>query len=504
MPILPLAPGAFRATNSARILTETRATLDDLQRQLATGQKSQTYGGLGTLRLTSLDFRAKISESNAWQQSITHAQIRVKQYDLGLTQISKSASTLRSSTILPQFEPDASGKTPIQNLVRLNFDEAIDILNSDINGSYLYSGRSSDVRPVVDAKTILEGDAAGRAGVRQLVAERKAADFGVAPNQGRIINGGAGTTATLTEDGAHPFGLKIAAGSSTTTDITSAFAAGPPAGISFNVAANPAPGSEVRVLVRFPDNSEQTITLTAKTAPLSPTGGAGEFEIGATPAATAQNLRDALTAAVDRESVTTLPAASANKAAQDFFAGTATSPPLRVVGPPATATAQIAGTAANTVIWYQGDHTAPNPRNTANVRIDQTQTVGVGAQANEQGIARALGAMAVFAVETFANTSDDKGRYQALSDRLKTNLSSSGGGSIQSIQIEISLAASTMKDASERHRARSVQLENVVSDIENTNQEETASKLLSLQTKMQTAYQTTAILSRLNLTEYLR
>ena len=44
----------------------------------------------------------------------------------------------------------------------------------------------------------------------------------------------------------------------------------------------------------------------------------------------------------------------------------------------------------------------------------------------------------------------------------------------------------------------------MIADVEDVSNEETAAKLLSLQTKMQAAYQTTAIISRLSLTEYLR
>ena len=47
-------------------------------------------------------------------------------------------------------------------------------------------------------------------------------------------------------------------------------------------------------------------------------------------------------------------------------------------------------------------------------------------------------------------------------------------------------------------------VESVISDIEDVSNEETAAKLLSLQTKMQAAYQTTAIISKLSLTNYLR
>ncbi len=66
---------------------------------------------------------------------------------------------------LPHFDPDGAGKTSMQKYARGRFDEAIDILNTEVNGQRLYGGRRTDVAPVLDPQTILEGDAAGRAGV---------------------------------------------------------------------------------------------------------------------------------------------------------------------------------------------------------------------------------------------------------------------------------------------------------------------------------------------------
>jgi flagellar hook-associated protein 3 FlgL len=374
-----------------------------------------------------------------------------------------------------------------------------------VAGVRIYSGRTTDIRPVIDAKSILEGDAAGRAGVKQMITERKAADFGTVPNVGRVIKGGAGTAATLTEDGAHPFGFKLTAASSSTANISASLTAGPPANIGFNVTANPIDGDLVRFELTLPDGSKQAIQIAAKASVSSPPSTAGEFVIGATPADTATNLRASIVAVLDREAAGNLSGASAKVAADAFFAGSTNAPPQRVSGAPATATALVAGSAANTVIWYQGDDLAPIPRNTTQAKIDTGQVIGIGAQANEQGIRRVLSSLAIFATETFTPSSNDKGRYQAITERVRSNLGqTSGSQSVQSILVEIAASHSSIKGAEERHKTRLGFVENIIADVEQSNQEETASKLLSLQTKLQAAYQSTAIISRLNLTEYLR
>lgn len=506
MAIMPFRPGAYRSTTAANRLIGMRLQLDDLQRQLASGKKSETYGGLGAQRITALDMRAKLAEVKGYQETIVGLQYRAKQLDLNLTALGKIGDDARSAAILPPYDPDASGQTSMQKHMRSRFDEAIDLLNVNINGTYFFSGRATDTRPVLDANTILNGDAAGRAGVSQMVAERRAADYGAAASAGRVLRGGAGAAATLTEDGNHPFGFKLTAAFSTSANITAALTAGPPADIAFTVAANPAAGEQVRFELAMPDGSTQTIALTARTGPTAAAGDAGGFDIGGTPAATAANLRLAIAAVMDREAATSLSAASAKTAADAFFAGSIGSPPMRVAGPPATATALVAGTAANTVIWYRGDDQSADPRLTMQAKVDGGITVGLGAQANEEGVRRLMANLAAFVTESYSpGLASDKGRFESLIQRIRTDLADAPGNErVQDIQVEIAMAANTMKLADERHKVKLGFVQTVIAEVEDVNQEETAAKLLSLQTKMQAAYETTAIISRLNLTDYLR
>jgi len=506
MTILPFRPGAYKSAASANRLVSMRQQLDDLQRQLSTGKKAETFGELGSKRITSLAMRAKLSEIQGYQDTIVGFQYRAKQLDLNLTALGKIGDDTRSAAIQPQYDPDSSGKTSMQKYLQGRFAEAVDMLNLNVGGAYFFSGRKTDAPPVLAPDVILNGDSAGRAGVKQLIAERKAADYGVAASAGRVLRGGAGPTASLTEDGAHPFGFKLAAASSTSAGITAALTAGPPADITFNVTANPAAGEGVRIQLALPDGSTQDVALLARVGPSAAAGDAAGFDIGATPAATAANLRAALAAVLDREAATTLPAASAKAGADAFFAGSLSSPPLRVVGPPATATALAAGTAADTVIWYQGDDTAADPRLTSQAKVDGAITVGLGVQANEEGIRRLMSNLAAFVTETFNPAlPDDRGRFDQMAQRIRADLSQAAGVKrVQDIQVDIANAANTLKLADERHKTKANFVGSVIADVEDASEEETAAKLLSLQTKMQAAYQTTSIISRLTLTDYLR
>ena len=81
---------------------------------------------------------------------------------------------------------------------------------------------------------------------------------------------------------------------------------------------------------------------------------------------------------------------------------TATQPPLRVGGAPLGSATSLVNGSANTVAWYTGNSGPGTARASSTVRIDQSQTVQFGAQANEQAIRSAIQSIAVFAAVTFS------------------------------------------------------------------------------------------------------
>lgn len=518
MAISPFKFNSYAASVRTDQLVGLRSELDNLQRQLSTGLKATTYGDLGTDRRISLDVHGKVSRIDGYLKGIQQADLRLKlqnqtvQGFSTLTQKAKSdlapASYVLTQTGIPTGQllvSTATGKTTGQILIEDKLQQAIDSLNIDIEGRYLFSGRTTDTKPVVTYDQILNGDGAGRAGVRQLISERRQADG--AGGSGRLITGGAGTNVTLDEEAANPpYGFKIAGATSSTAAIASAYTAGPPANVTLNVTGTPNAGDNVTITLKLPDGTQEEVTLTARNANVA--GNAYDsFVIGATPAATAANLQAALAAGVQREAGTTLSAASSIVAAGDFFNGSPSNPPLRVPGPGfSTAVAPpAAGTPANTLIWYNGDDTAASARATTSLRIDQAQTVNIGTQANEQAFRIGLAQFAAVAAETFSATDTTaRDRYEALTARVRQNLSYPAGTQAPSeIAIELATAGASIKSASERHGTTKNFLGEAVDKIEKASTEEVAVSITSLQTRLQAAYQTTSILSRLSLTNYL-
>ena len=76
MTISPFKPGAL-TRGSADFFVSLRRDMAELQRQLVTGQKADSYGGLGFERRTSLDARARLSALDTFSDIIGQADLRI-------------------------------------------------------------------------------------------------------------------------------------------------------------------------------------------------------------------------------------------------------------------------------------------------------------------------------------------------------------------------------------------------------------------------------------------
>lgn len=486
-------------------LVDMRGKLDDLQTQLSTGMKSQDYAGLGIDRGLTVGLQSQLSAMSSYDDTITNVGLRINLAQTALGQVSSIAQTVAgsmSSTMDTTF--DASGHTMGQSAASSQLDEMLGLLNTQAGNRYLFSGRATG-QPATDTTDhILNGNGT-QAGFMQVLSERNQADLG-ANGLGRlVIPPASGSTVSMSEDVAgSPFGFKLASVTSNLTGATVTGPSGSPAGVSVALgAANPNAGDTIKFTFNLPDGTTQDLTLTATT---STTPGPNEFTIGATPAATATNLQATLTSSVGTLANTSLAAASAVAASNDFFNTDATHPPQRVAGPPfATATSLVNGTSANTVSWYTGDNGTDPARSTAVARVDPSITVSYGVRANEQAIRSAIANVAVFASMSFsASDPNATARYQALTQRLGTSLDGPPGTQqISDIQTQLAGAQTTMNDAKDRHQQTTSTLQDMLQQIETAPQEQVAAQILALQTSLQASLQTTAKLYQLSLVNYL-
>ena len=536
MTIASLAAGLFSSNLNTSNLLNIDGQLNDLQQQLATGKVAQTYSKLGSGRVTALQFQQRLTLSQGFQSTADQTASRLKFADSALDQLNKSASSFSATLLTGSYQTDASGKIVTQGTASYNFQQAVELLNTDYAGRYLFAGRASDKQPVVDAATILNGDAT-HDGLKQVIAERNQADLGIVgavapaidpPSTGRLVLAGAGAPTTITEDSTGPFGFKFngVAPTSTSSAITVSGPTGSPAGISVNVTGQPLVGQAISITLTLPDQTTTTLTLTASQSVTTNASGFDasktQFAIGGTAAQTAANLNSAITLAVNAAAATSLKAASSITAATAFFGQTVANPAARVGGPGA-ATASTAYALppilANLVTggkltqaFYNGEEqvtaTLANIdtiRNSVPSRVDNGIAVGVGVQANEPAFIKALAAFAVLAVEPF-NTADqnDRDHFKALATRAQTVLGNASTESIGDVQVELSNSAVAVKDAQTRLKQKTSYYQDLVDGVETADSTSLSVQILSLQNRLQASYQTTSILSKLSLTQYLR
>lgn len=508
----PFIPSSSVARRNGAMFVDMRARLEDLQRQIATGRKTESLADLGVDRRISLDVRARLSTLEGWTKGIEQGDLRIRFMMQSVEGFSKLTLDGKADARTGGFVMASNGDVAGQILARERLQQSIDMLNAEVNGRYLFSGRTHDVKPVETFDRIMNGDGMGRDGVRTLIDQRQQADAGVG-NLGRLTTALAGTTVSVAREAANPpYGFVLQGATSSTPAITASTLPGPPLGLSFAVTANPQAGDRITLTLGLPDGTSQTLSLEARLPTVGGPAATG-FQIGATPAATAANLEASVQAALQKETATSLNAASALVAARSFFNGfnadgTFSGAAMRVPGPAPFTTqtlAPVAVTATDTVQWYRGDaDPAIASRNTATLQVDQNQIVAAGARANEATFREGLAVFAAYSALSFtAADPNSRDRYEAMGDRVRTGLSFTNTQKPQDIGVEISAAQFSMKAATERHRLTGNLLENARAGVEDASQEEVAAALLSMQTRMQATYQTTAILSRLSLTSYL-
>jgi flagellar hook-associated protein 3 FlgL len=322
-----------------------RNQLDTLSEQLSSGRISNTYAGDGTGRSLAIGIRSQLSNYDSYADTATNVNTRIDVANLSLQRLNAIGSEVKGAAVSAGSTLDNTGQTAGQKTASLDFFDSVDMLNAQSGDRYLFSGRATDTAPVAAADQIMNGNGAAIAGLKQVIAERKAADLG-ATGLGRVIlTQPTPTSVQVGEDfaanpaatppvPASPFGLKLSgisttiAGATVTQPTATPPATTPPSPLAMSIdlaAATPQNGDTVKFTFNLPDGTSEDINLTASTATPLP---ANSFAIGATPAATAANLNTALTTATQALANGPLVAASAEQAGNDFF----DQPPLRVGG----------------------------------------------------------------------------------------------------------------------------------------------------------------------------
>ncbi len=495
-------------------LTSLNKTLAEKTSQLASGKVSTTYGGLGDNRLLDLELKQKVSQIDSYQETMARVNLHIETMNLSLGRLEELRIDAKAAYDANNYVLQNDGQTQTQATAEVLLLEAVNLLNTEVAGYYLFGGSDTVTPPVATVDAILNG-ADGLDGLSTVMEEYAAANLG-ANNNGRLDISALTTnyagavptdsTFTIAEDGAHDFGFDI---SSVTNNLSNVAITGPLGGDpdSFDVAFTGQPAIQETIELEFtlpPDHSETyTLELTA----VDDVAGEGEFLIGADLEETAQNLRDAISTALEEEAQTNLKAISDAWAADEFFGTYNGEIPQRIDGPPYdTATALVDGD-ATTVAWYTGENTTTtNPREDKSAIIDRNLTVNYGARANEEGLTDLIKSLAAFVAADFSGgTSTDQNYYTAVAGEMRGIVQPEGShlSGITDISTEISIAYSTVQQTDDRHTQMKASFEDTIGEIEGVDDDLLAVEILQLQTNIQASYQASSIVFQLSLTNFI-
>ena len=315
--------------------------LTNLSTELSTGVKSTSYAGMGTDEGFAIAARSQLANISAFGDTMTNVTTIINAANAALQSLSDTVSEVQSAASASPQNLTSTGQTIGQQNAASQLSSMVGMLNTQVGDRYIFSGTAISTPAVAPADDILNGSG-NLAGLKQVIAERLQADQGSAsPSTGRLVLTQPTTTSVqVAEDVAgSPFGIKLGAVTSTLTNAAVTGPSGSPATISVDMTAgNPNPGDQITFNFNLPDGTSQSVTLTATSTTPPPTG---SFAIDPTSSAnTASNLNAALGTAISTIANTSLVAASAVAAGNDFFNTTT------VVGNAATdkTGAQIAGT----------------------------------------------------------------------------------------------------------------------------------------------------------------
>ncbi|WP_234679472.1 flagellar protein [Bradyrhizobium monzae] len=302
--------------------------LTDLSTQLSTGKLSQNYSGMGTNEGFAIASRAQLSNIAAYTDTITNVNVNINLANTALQSLTTIRNTVQTGSSTSSQDLNVNGQTVAQNTAAAQFGSMVGVLNTQSGNRYLFSGTAYNTQSVANASDIINGTTT-QAGLKAVMAERQAADLG-ANGMGRLVQSQPSTTSVqVAEDSpASPFGLKISAVSSTLTGATVTGPSGSPVSFSVSFGATPPNnGDKISVQFSLPDGSTEQVDLTASTATPVPVGSfaidtgnpTAVPPVAPNPVTTATNFNAALNTAITKLANTSLVAASAVTAGDNFF-----------------------------------------------------------------------------------------------------------------------------------------------------------------------------------------
>ena len=125
-------------------LVNLRSQLDDLQRQLSTGQKFQTYSGLPSQAQLLVGLNTQLNALSGFQDSNNVVNARLSIAQTALTQFDSVARGVQGSAMLSNYTAGPNGYTVDQTYASDQLSQLLNLMNTQADGRYVFSGKAVD------------------------------------------------------------------------------------------------------------------------------------------------------------------------------------------------------------------------------------------------------------------------------------------------------------------------------------------------------------------------
>lgn len=136
---------------------EIQAEVTRAQTQAATGRKSEVYSGLRSDARTSLSLNAAIASIDTYGQTIASTKLRAETMQAVFSRIGEIAIDVRKAIIQAMGQTvDATGNASAsaKTLAQNGLAEIASLLNTEVDGRFLFGGYAISTRPMIDPGAI--------------------------------------------------------------------------------------------------------------------------------------------------------------------------------------------------------------------------------------------------------------------------------------------------------------------------------------------------------------
>src|SRR3954453_18906644 len=128
-----------------------QARMTEYSEQSSTGKKGTVYGALGSDVRQSIDLRGNVEELKTYQENIATAQLRVSGAVETMDRIKNVARDVRDQLTKLSGNPPPD-QTVVKDIATRGYNEVAQLLNTKVDGRYIFAGSDIDNPPFKDSK----------------------------------------------------------------------------------------------------------------------------------------------------------------------------------------------------------------------------------------------------------------------------------------------------------------------------------------------------------------